>query len=87
VEPTVSILVPAYNEADVIEAKIRNFSALDYPQEKLELVIASDGSTDSTAAIAQRLSDPTRIRTFAYEHNRGKIAVINETIPRVRGEI
>ena len=86
-EPTVSILVPAYNEADVIEAKIRNFSALDYPQEKLELVIASDGSTDSTAAIAQRLSDATRIRTFAYEHNRGKIAVINETIPRVRGEI
>lgn len=85
--PLVSILVPAYNEADVIEAKIRNAESLDYPKDKLELIIASDGSTDATAAAAQRCSDGTFVRTFIYPQNRGKIAVLNETIRQVRGEI
>ena len=47
-EPFISLLIPAYNEAGVIEQKIRNSLALDYPPDRLEIVIACDGSTDGT---------------------------------------
>jgi cellulose synthase/poly-beta-1,6-N-acetylglucosamine synthase-like glycosyltransferase len=53
VEPSVSLLVAAYNEAAVIGDKIRNSVALDYPAGKLEVVIASDGSKDATAEIVR----------------------------------
>src|SRR5918993_4230889 len=56
IEPTVSLLVAAYNEADVIEAKIRNALALDYPADRLEIAIACDGPRDGTTAIAQRVA-------------------------------
>src|SRR5882724_3391490 len=72
VEPCVSFVIPAYNEAKVIEQKIRNTLALDYPPEKLEIVVASDGSKDGTATIAQQFEDGKRVRVFAYPENRGK---------------
>ncbi len=86
-EPSVSLLVAAYNEAGVIEAKIRNALALDYPQERLEIAIASDGSSDGTQDIAAKLADGRRVRLFAYAKNRGKIMVLNETVPHLKGEI
>ncbi len=55
IAPFVSLLIPAYNEADVIERKIKNSLALDYPADRLEIVVASDGSRDETAEIAQSL--------------------------------
>src|SRR5689334_7349728 len=54
IEPRVTLLVAAYNEGAVIEAKVRNALALDYPAERLEIVIASDGSSDGTAEIVHR---------------------------------
>jgi cellulose synthase/poly-beta-1,6-N-acetylglucosamine synthase-like glycosyltransferase len=51
--PSVSLIVAAYDEEDVIEAKIANALALDYPRERLELIVASDGSTDATAQRAR----------------------------------
>ncbi|MDQ3949671.1 MAG: glycosyltransferase family 2 protein [Gemmatimonadota bacterium] len=87
IEPSVSLLVAAYNEADVIEAKIRNALALDYPADRLEIVIASDGSTDQTAEFAQRLADGERVRVFVHPTNRGKLAVLNEAVPLLRGEV
>lgn len=91
IEPPVSLLVPAYNEAAVIAAKIENAGQLDYPPDRLEIVIASDGSRDETAAVAratiERLSLGNRASVFDYSVNRGKIAVLNESVPRLRGEI
>jgi cellulose synthase/poly-beta-1,6-N-acetylglucosamine synthase-like glycosyltransferase len=87
IEPSVSLLVAAYNEADVIEAKIRNALALDYPADRLEIVVASDGSTDGTADTAQRLADGRRVRVIAHPTNRGKVAVLNDALPQLRGEI
>lgn len=87
IEPSVSLVVAAYNEADVIESKIRNALALDYPADRLEIVVASDGSTDGTAEIAQRFADGQRVRVFAHPTNRGKVAVLNDAVPRLRGEI
>lgn len=90
VEPTVSLLVAAYNEAAVIDAKIRNALALDYPADKLEIVIASDGSRDGTAEIVQSFADreaPGRVRLLNFQQNRGKMAVLNDAIPLLRGDI
>src|SRR5271154_6297067 len=58
IQPLVSLLIPAHNEARVIERKIRNSLALDYPTDRLEIVIASDGSMDETEAIARRFEAP-----------------------------
>jgi cellulose synthase/poly-beta-1,6-N-acetylglucosamine synthase-like glycosyltransferase len=89
-EPTVSLLVAAYNEADVIEAKIRNALALRYPPEKLEIAIACDGPKDGTTAIAEGVAAAAgggRVRVFAYPVNRGKLHVLNDTVPHLSGEI
>lgn len=87
IEPPVSLLIPAYNEEKVIEAKIRNALALDYPPDKLEIVVASDGSTDATNDIAARFTNSGRVRLLAFSPNRGKTAVLNDAVNRLRGEI
>jgi cellulose synthase/poly-beta-1,6-N-acetylglucosamine synthase-like glycosyltransferase len=51
--PRVSLIVAAHDEADVIEAKVRNALALDYPRDRLQVIVASDGSTDATVATAR----------------------------------
>jgi cellulose synthase/poly-beta-1,6-N-acetylglucosamine synthase-like glycosyltransferase len=89
-EPSVSLLIAAYNEADVIADKIRNSLALDYLPDRLEIVIASDGSTDGTASVAQAMAAAEgrgRVRVLAWPRNRGKLAVLNDTLPQLRGDI
>jgi glycosyltransferase involved in cell wall biosynthesis len=86
-QPTVSVLVPAYNEERVIADKIRNLLALDYPADRLELAIAVDGSSDATAEIVRLAADGHRVRAFIHETNRGKLQVLNDTVPQLRGEI
>jgi cellulose synthase/poly-beta-1,6-N-acetylglucosamine synthase-like glycosyltransferase len=86
-EPFISFLVPAYNEADIIEQKIRNSLALDYPPDRLEIVIACDGSTDGTPDIARRAAAGTTIRILNFPMNRGKIPVLNDAVRELRGEI
>jgi cellulose synthase/poly-beta-1,6-N-acetylglucosamine synthase-like glycosyltransferase len=85
--PTVSLVVPAYNEAEFIGAKLRNSLALDYPADRLEIVVASDGSRDGTTEIVRRFTDDPRVRLCDYPQNRGKLYVINDTIPLLTGEI
>lgn len=90
VEPSVSLLVSAYNEADVIAAKVRNSLSLDYPPERLEIVIASDGSTDDTVQIVRSLAQQegqSRVRLLEFPVNRGKIVALNDAVPQLRGEI
>jgi cellulose synthase/poly-beta-1,6-N-acetylglucosamine synthase-like glycosyltransferase len=85
--PFVSLLIPAFNEAPVIERKIENSLALDYPADRLEIVVASDGSSDRTAALAEARSDGGRIRVLAFPKNRGKVATLNASIPELRGDV
>ncbi len=87
IRPFVSILIPVCNEARVIERKIRNSFLLDYPINRMEIVIASDGSTDETEAIARELEDGRWLRVLAFPKNRGKMAVLNAAVPQLRGEI
>ena len=91
VRPTVSVLIVAHDEARTIAARIENCLALRYPASRLEILIASDGSTDGTVEIAQRYTRTgdggPRVRVIAYPWRRGKPAVLNETIPRCSGDI
>ena len=52
--PRVTLVIPAYDEEQVIEGKVANARALDYPADRLEIVVASDGSSDRTAELARR---------------------------------
>lgn len=85
IEPHVCLFIAANDEAAVIEAKLRNALGLDYPADKLDILVASDGSVDETNAIVQRFSP--RVRLLAFPSRRGKIAVINEGIHAVSSEV
>lgn len=87
IEPQVSLFVAAYNEGAVIEAKIRNALALDYPPDRIEIVIASDGSKDATVDTARRFESDPRVRIVAHPVNRGKLAVLNDGVRGIESEI
>jgi cellulose synthase/poly-beta-1,6-N-acetylglucosamine synthase-like glycosyltransferase len=84
--PTVSLVLAAYNEEAVIEARLLNALALDYPPGKLEVVVGSDGSTDRTAEIVRRFDD-RGVRLLDYPWNRGKASVLNSAVAEASGEI
>ncbi|MFL6649414.1 MAG: glycosyltransferase family 2 protein [Sulfurifustaceae bacterium] len=85
-EPEVSVLVVAYNEAERIGARIENLLALDYPRARMEIVVASDGSTDATVERARRYR-AAGVGMRAFSARRGKSAVLNQLVPHARGEI
>lgn len=89
IEPSVSLLVAAYNEAEVIGEKIKNSLALDYPADKLEIVVASDGSKDATADIVRAFAAESggRVRLLDFQANRGKTTVLNDAVPELHNEI
>src|SRR5881296_2674414 len=65
-EPRVTLIVVAHNEEPRIGARLENILALDYPRDRLELVVASDGSTDGTVAAACRYApEGISVRAFA----------------------
>ena len=91
VTPTVSLVIPTYNEASVIGQKLENVLQLEYPREKLEVVVVDSASSDETVSI---------VKKFAGEHKReinlvlieqparlGKSEAINEALRSVRSEI
>ena len=85
ITPFASIIIAAYNEEENIAAKIENTLALDYPSDKLEILIGSDGSTDRTAEIVQQFTDP-RIHFYDLPRS-GKNGVLNTIVPKATGEI
>lgn len=82
--PSVTIMVAAYNEEDIIEEKIRNTLALAYPKDKLQLIFITDGSSDQTAA---RVSNFQEITLLHQDLRAGKMAAIKRAIPLITGEI
>jgi cellulose synthase/poly-beta-1,6-N-acetylglucosamine synthase-like glycosyltransferase len=83
--PQVSMIIAAYNEDEVIGHKLDNILSLDYPQDRLEVLIASDGSDDDTNAIVRNYKDP-RIKLLALPR-RGKAPALNAAVAAARGEI
>ncbi|MFQ5453644.1 MAG: glycosyltransferase [Candidatus Zixiibacteriota bacterium] len=84
--PLVSIIVAAYNEEKVIRSKILNLLELEFPKENIEIIIASDGSTDNTVSIAKEFESET-IRVLEFEQNRGRASVHNDAVTLSHGEI
>ena len=84
--PSVSLIIAAYNEAKVIREKLENSLALDYPSDRLEIIVASDGSTDDTSKIVERYSD-RGIILHKVNPRGGKTRALNTVIPKTNGEI
>ena len=84
--PTVTLLIPAYNEEDFIAEKLENSLLLDYPRQKLQILVAADGSSDRTPEISSEFA--SRGVELAYIPERGgKMAAINRAMQSARGEI
>ena len=85
VTPTVSLIVIAHNEETSIAAKLDNVLSLDYPADRLEVIVGSDGSDDRTHEIVGKYAD--RGVTLCVFPRQGKIPALNATIPLANGEI
>lgn len=84
--PEVSLLIAAYNEEDTIADKIKNSLELDYPKDKMEIVVVSDGSTDRTDEIVKSF-ESSGIRLFRVEGRVGKTEARNQAVLAMRREI
>lgn len=84
--PFVSVLIAAHNEEDVIGERIANALALEYPANRREIVIASDGSSDATASIARQFAGQG-VRLLESPTRRGKATMLNAAFPALRGDI
>lgn len=84
--PFVSIIISAFNEEKHIMAKIKNTLNIEYPDDKFEILIGSDGSTDNTVELVKNINLP-KIKLFDFKVNRGKTAVQNDLVDHARGEI
>ncbi|MBY6197889.1 glycosyltransferase family 2 protein [Vibrio hangzhouensis] len=90
--PSVTIVVPAFNEARWIADKILNCASLDYPRSKMKVLIVSDGSTDKTvqiaeAAIQQAACSDTHFDIINNIDNKGKVAILNQYLPTISTDI
>jgi cellulose synthase/poly-beta-1,6-N-acetylglucosamine synthase-like glycosyltransferase len=84
--PKVTILITAYNEEKVIREKLKNTFEIDYPPEKIEILVASDGSTDRTDDIVRTFS-ARGVKLFRQEGRKGKTYTQNKAVEEAAGEI
>lgn len=84
--PTVTVIITAYNEEKAIRQRIENLVDQDYPDGKLEVIVASDGSTDRTVETI-RHQERLHVRILGFRDNRGRAAVQNEAVAMARGDI
>lgn len=84
--PTVSVLLPAFNEEKVIARKMENLLSLDYPMEKLEILVGSDGSTDDTVKILSRHAGE-KVKLISRQERGGKPGMLNLLAEKAKGEL
>lgn len=85
-EPHITILISAYNEEKSIEATIKNKLDLDYPKNKLEIIVISDNSTDKTDDIVKQY-EPQGVKLLRQIPRAGKTSALNMAVPQAIGEI
>jgi cellulose synthase/poly-beta-1,6-N-acetylglucosamine synthase-like glycosyltransferase len=86
--PNVSVVVAVWNEEQSITKKILNILSQNYPRDKLEVILVSDGSTDKSPKIMKGFTESDkRIRLYCFSRRRGKAAAINMGISKAKGEI
>lgn len=84
--PFVSIVVAAHDEAAVLPRKLQNLAELNYPADRYELVVVSDGSTDATNQILAAQSEE-RLRVYVSSEHEGKASALNRGIQMSRGDV
>jgi hyaluronan synthase len=76
-EPTIAVVMPAFNEEDAVADSIGSLLTVDYPSEKLEIVVIDDGSTDNTLREIERVAAGSgSVRVISFPENRGKRAAM-----------
>lgn len=86
ITPTVTVVMAVYNGAAYIEAKLANLCAMDYPSERINILIACDGCSDDTAQLARAFGD-ARVRVLEFPERRGKAACLNSAIAQATGDV
>lgn len=82
--PEVTLLVAAYNEAEIIEQKVENCLSLDYPADRLNILFVTDGSDDGTPELIQ---ETPQVKVMHHPGRNGKIAAVNRAMPFVQTPI
>ena len=85
-EPLVSLIIAAHNEAEFIKQTVQNKLDLDYPIERLEIIVVSDGSEDGTDEIVKQFSSD-RVRLIRQQPRAGKTSALNLSIEQALGDI
>ena len=83
--PIVTIIVPVFNEEKTLAGTIESLLALDYPKDKLDILVVDDGSTDGTRQVANSFKSHPQVRVFS-KTNGGKHTAVNLGISRAKGE-
>jgi poly-beta-1,6-N-acetyl-D-glucosamine synthase len=84
--PSVTLIIPAYNEELVLQRKLENSLALEYPEDRFEILVVSDGSSDCTVSIARGFAH-RGVRLLAFQERRGKMSVVNAAVQIAGGDV
>ena len=85
--PTVAVLIPCWNKARSLSGTVESLLELDYPKEKLSIIMVDDGSTDNTWEVAQRFANNPQIKLFRKENEGSKYAALNFGLARSDSEL
>ncbi len=77
-KPKITVILPAFNEEDTIKASIHSLLSMDYPQERLEIILVNDGSTDRTGEVMEEYRDVENITVVNNKVNQGKARCLNK---------
>ena len=84
--PSVAIVVPCFNEETTVAGTMASLLELDYPKEKLEIIVVDDGSRDATLSIAKQFETDPRVRVF-HKENGGKHTAMNYGLEQTNAEL
>ncbi len=84
--PSVAVIVPCWNEAATVAATCDSLLSLEYPKERLEIILVNDGSTDATAQVMERFEEHPQVRII-HKENGGKHTALNAGIAATRAEL
>ncbi len=86
-QPSVSVVMVVHDEEKTLPRKLQNLALLDYPSARVELIVVSDGSSDSTAQILAQTAKNDRCRALIFEDRMGKAMRLNDALAVATGEI
>jgi len=84
--PEITVILCIYNASNKLEARLGNIFSCDYPNEKINIIIVSDGSTDNPQSVIDKLNH-TRIKLISYPKNKGKAHALNIAIKHAKTEL